>query len=175
MLVGMVFKARTMHSWSDVSYTLSFLWIYKLTMFCGSFPILYGKPWALVQTFQTQRAFLFCPDRVAVLALYGLFRTLSSAFIATNTLVLHHLEMLCLALVSVGEVIPVSQPMGETQIIEVADLAVHSHFRYLGNALFCLFCYSQAFLVIRHVKYRSPDIHHSYNIFCIKPQSFVLQ
>ena len=105
-------------------------------MFCGSFPILYGKPWALVQTFQTQRAFLFCPDRVAVLALYGLFRTLSSAFIATNTLVLHHLEMLCLALVSVGEVIPVSQPMGETQIIEVADLAGHSHFRYLGNALF---------------------------------------
>ena len=46
-----------------------------------------GVSGAVVEAAQTERAFFFCPNWVAVLAYNGLFRTLASTFIATDTLV----------------------------------------------------------------------------------------
>ena len=76
----------------------------ELTMFYGLMTIVYGKLWTVVQAFQTERAFLFCPNRITVLTRYGLFRTMLCTFIATNTLVFHPVEMLGLVLVVVGVV-----------------------------------------------------------------------
>lgn len=126
--------------------------MHELTMFYGLMTIVYGKLWTVVQTFQTERAFLFCPNRITILTRYGLFWTLMRTLIATNTLVFHHVEMLGLALAVVGEVIPACQPMGKAQVVKVACLASHSPFRYLSDGLFCFFRFSHALLVIRHVK-----------------------
>ena len=112
--------------------------MHELTMFYGLMTIVYGKLWTVVQTFQTERAFLFCPNRITILTRYGLFWTLMRTLIATNTLVFHHVEMLGLALAVVGEVIPACQPMGKAQVVKVACLASHSPFRYLNDGLFLL-------------------------------------
>lgn len=149
--------------------------MHELAVLHGSFPILNGKLWAVVKAFQTQRAFLFGPDRVSVLARYGLLRTLAGAQPATYALVLHDVEMLCPALILVGEIIPASQPMGKTQMVEVASLTIHDSLHCESNALFCFSRFSQTFLVVRHVKDRSPYVHHSYVVFRIKPPAFVFQ
>ena len=144
-------------------------------MLHGVSAILYGKTGAVVQASETQRAFLFRPYRIAVLAFYGLFRTLAGAFPATYTSVVHHMEILRLALLPVGEIIPMGKPMRKTQTIKVASLACCSPCRGLGNALFGFFRFSQAFLVVRHIEYRSPYIHHSHIILRIQPQPLLLE
>lgn len=48
--------------------------MHELPMLHGVSAILYGKTGAVVQASETQRAFLFRPYRIAVLAFYGLFR-----------------------------------------------------------------------------------------------------
>ena len=76
--------------------------MYKLTVPYSFFSILYGKARTMVKAFQAQRAFFFCPYRIATAAVYGVLWTLTGALLAVNTLFPQHMKVFRIALMLIG-------------------------------------------------------------------------